>query len=115
MAQKKKSDLKQFFQTGDIPTSEHYGHIIDSFVSITGSFPHDVVDEGNITLSGSIYLKGEVANMTASGHISASGTSTGSFGKVIASTYEGDGSQLSGWYNSYKNCNIFITSRSYKN
>ena len=95
MAQQKKSVLKTYFQTGDIPTSAQYGHVIDSYVSLTGSFPHDVANEGNVTISGSIYIKGEVAHITASGNISASGTSTGSFGKVKAASYEGDGSQLS--------------------
>ena len=93
MAQQKKSVLKQYFQTGDIPTSAHYGDVIDSFVSLTGSFPHDVANEGNVTISGSIFIKGEVAHITASGNVSASGT--GSFGHVVATSYTGDGSQLS--------------------
>ena len=66
MAQQKKSVLKTYFQTGDIPTSAQYGHVIDSYVSLTGSFPHDVANEGNVTISGSIFIKGEVAHITAS-------------------------------------------------
>ena len=94
MAIEKKHILKTYFQTGDIPTSAQYGDVIDSFVALTGSFPHDVANEGNITISGSIFIKGEVAHITASGNVSASGT--GSFGHVISTFYEGNGSALTG-------------------
>ena len=61
MAQKDRSTLKSFFETGDIPTEGNYTDLIDSSLSLA---------EGN---TGNINLTGEI---TASGNISSSGTLT---------------------------------------
>ena len=61
MAQKDRSTLKSFFETGDVPTEGNYIDLIDSSLSLA---------EGN---TGNINLTGEI---TASGNISSSGTLT---------------------------------------
>lgn len=59
MAQKDRSTLKSFFETGDVPTEGNYTDLIDSSLSLA---------EGN---TGNINLTGEI---TASGNISSSAT-----------------------------------------
>jgi len=71
MAIKTKTQLKSFFQTGDIPTENEYADFIDSSVILGDD------NNGNIILSG---------NITASGNISASDTIIGLTGSFVTYT-----------------------------
>ena len=77
MAQQNKSHLKTYYQTGDTPTQNEYGELIDSSLNLaetavqTGEF--SISSSGNLRLLGSSSFVGDI---TSSGQISASAAST---------------------------------------
>ena len=77
MAQQNKTQLKTYFQTGDIPSSNNYGELIDSSLNLTETAVQ--IGECSISSSGNIRLLGSssfIGDVTASGQISASAAST---------------------------------------
>ena len=77
MAQQNKTQLKTYFQTGDIPSSNNYGELIDSSLNLTETAVQ--IGECSISSSGNIRLLGSssfIGDVTASGDISASAAST---------------------------------------
>ena len=81
MAQQNKSNLKTYYQTSDIPTSDEYGELIDSQLNLAETAIQ--IGECSISSSGNIKFQGSssfVGAITASGNISASGTITGGTG-----------------------------------
>ena len=87
MAQQNKTKLKTYFQTGDVPSSNQYGELIDSSLNLTDTSIQ--IGECSISSSGNIKFQGSssfVGAITASGNISASGTitaGTASFGNFF--------------------------------
>jgi len=77
MAQQNKTQLKTYYQTGDTPTSDQYGELIDSSLNLSetalqiGEF--SVSSSGNIKMMGSASFVGDI---TASGDIKSSGVIT---------------------------------------
>tara|TARA_Y100000592_G_scaffold52819_1_gene83459 strand:- start:557 stop:1198 length:642 start_codon:yes stop_codon:yes gene_type:complete len=77
MAQQNKAKLKTYYQTGDIPTSNQYGELIDSSLNLAetalqvGEF--SVSSSGNLKMMGSASFVGDI---TSSGDIKSSGTIT---------------------------------------
>ena len=59
MAQQNRSAIKEYFQTGDIPTQQEYINLIDSYVTLTHEH-----NSGSITLSGSFDTVGVVLTRT---------------------------------------------------
>ena len=96
MAQKTRPILKEFFQTGDIPTEGQYVDLIDSGLNLAENNTGDIQLTGNITASGNIsssstLIANEVnviGNITAS-NISASGT-------IIADSFKSTGENVNG-------------------
>ena len=76
MAVKTKTQIKQFFQTGDIPTESEYSDFIDSTIFLNGENNGNIQLNGSITASGDISASGDLyvgGHITASGNISSSG------------------------------------------
>ena len=76
MAQKDRTTLKQFFQTGDIPSEQEYAHLIDSKLNLVGT------DVDPQVINSSIQT---LFHVTASGNISSS--ATGSFNHITYPAY----------------------------
>ena len=94
MANKLKSTLKTFFQTGDIPSEQNYVDLIDSFVNIKDHNSGSIVISGSITTTEGLNVSGSTIgpsievtsisasldiiarHITSSGNISASGNLT---------------------------------------
>ncbi len=77
MAQQNKTKLKTYYQTGDIPTADEYGELIDSQLNLAETAIQ--IGECSISSSGNIRLLGSssfIGDITASGEISASAAST---------------------------------------
>ena len=77
MAQQNKTKLKTYYQTGDIPTSNQYGELIDSSLNLAetalqvGEF--SVSSSGNLKIMGSASFVGDI---TSSGDIKSTGAIT---------------------------------------
>jgi hypothetical protein len=77
MAQQNKAKLKTYYQTGDIPTSNQYGELIDSSLNLAetalqiGEF--SVSSSGNLKIMGSASFVGDI---TSSGDIKSTGAIT---------------------------------------
>ena len=69
MAQRNKTTLKTYFQTGDIPTSTQYGELIDSSLNLTETAIQ--IGEFSVSSSGNLKIMGSssfVADITSSGN-----------------------------------------------
>ena len=106
MAQQSREQLKTYFQTGDIPTEQHYIHLIDTF-SVIGADQNsgDLVLSGSINTTGSISVSGSLGvnhqivlegSMTASGNISSSGQIYATSADISGSVYANNFKILSG-------------------
>ena len=88
MATKSRSELKNYFQTGDKPSQAQYADLIDSFITINDDTNLDVngviLNENDVNVLSTqtgdkIIIGADIApltinsNITASGNISASG------------------------------------------
>jgi hypothetical protein len=121
MAVKNRTDLKLYFNTGDIPTEENYSDLIDSFV-VLGETDLQILDgdvsassfiaENHITCSGNISGSG-TTNLTIGGTVSA-GNATfndgniSNVGIIEADILQADGTQIQVGSNSVATDNIFL-------
>ena len=77
MAQQNKTQLKTYYQTGDVPTANNYGELIDSSINLAETAVQ--IGECSISSSGNLRLLGSssfIGDVTSSGDISASAAST---------------------------------------
>lgn len=79
MAKQNKTTLKNYFQTGDVPSQAQYADLIDSQLNLVETGTQTV--EGNTTFEGNL----SSSNIISSNHITASGNISAS-GNVIANT-----------------------------
>jgi hypothetical protein len=96
MAKQNKTTLKNYFQTGDIPSQAQYAHLIDSQLNLAETGTQ--IASGNISASNFIAQN----DVTASGNISSSGEIIASKVNVIT-----DGSPTADGY--YINSTQFIS------
>jgi hypothetical protein len=76
MAKQSRAQLKTYFNTGDIPTEQHFVHLIDSMGTLADTNEANMILSGSDTITGSFHLTGSAdvsQNITAGGNISATG------------------------------------------